>query len=104
MAEFWWGVSPNSAIRKHKNFYPACQSRCKPILNHMLEGIEMDDNLLLKSLAEDQDLEVVYEDDVLLIINKPAEFLSVPGKDVTDSVYKELKKYPNATGPLIVHA
>lgn len=104
MAEFWWGVSPNSAIRKHKNFYPACQSRCKPILNHMLEGIEMDDNLLLKSLAEDQDLEVVYEDDVLLIINKPAEFLSVPGKDVTDSVYTRIKKkYPNATGPLIVH-
>ena len=37
MAEFWWGISPNSAIRKHKNFYPACQSRCKPILTHMLK-------------------------------------------------------------------
>lgn len=104
MAEFWWGVSPNSTIRKHKNFYPACQGRCKPILTHMLEGIEMDDNLLLKSLAKDQDLEIVYEDEVLLIINKPAEFLSVPGKDITDSVYTRIKKkYPNATGPLIVH-
>ncbi len=104
MAEFWWGVSPNSTIRKHKNFYPACQGRCKPILTHMLEGIEMDDNLLLKSLAKDQDLEIIYEDEVLLIINKPAEFLSVPGKDITDSVYTRIKKkYPNATGPLIVH-
>ena len=104
MAEFWWGVSPNSTIRKHKNFYPACQGRCKPILTHMLEGIEMEDNLLLKSLAKDQDLEIIYEDEVLLIINKPAEFLSVPGKDITDSVYTRIKKkYPNATGPLIVH-
>ncbi|MCG1034852.1 RluA family pseudouridine synthase [Polaribacter sargassicola] len=104
MAEFWWGISPNSAIRKHKNFYPACQSRCKPILDHMLSGIKMDDNLLLENLGETQDLEIVYEDDVLIAINKPAEFLSVPGKDITDSVYTRIKeKYPNATGPLIVH-
>ena len=104
MAEFWWGISPNSAIRQHKNYYPACQGRCKPILTHMLEGIEMDDNLLLENLAEKQELKIVYEDDVLLVVNKPAEFLSVPGKDITDSVYTRIKeKYPKATGPLIVH-
>ncbi|WP_087521721.1 RluA family pseudouridine synthase [Polaribacter sp. SA4-12] len=104
IAEFWWGISPNSAIRQHKNYYPACQGRCKPILAHMLEGVEMDDNLLLENLAEKQDLEIVYEDDVLLVVNKPTEFLSVPGKDITDSVYTRIKeKYPNATGPLIVH-
>ena len=104
MAEFWWGISPNSAIRKHKNFYPACQGRCKPILTHMLEGIKMDDNLLLKNLSENKELEIVYEDDVLLVVNKPSEFLSVPGKNVSDSVYTRIKKkYPKATGPLIVH-
>ena len=104
MAEFWWGISPNSAIRKHKNFYPACQGRCKPILNHMLEGVKMDANLLLENLAEKQPLEIVYEDAVLLVVNKPAEFLSVPGKDITDSVYTRIKaQYPNASGPLIVH-
>ncbi|WP_166387883.1 RluA family pseudouridine synthase [Polaribacter sp. 11A2H] len=104
MAEFWWGISPNSAIRKHKNFYPACQGRCKPILTHMLEGIAMDENLLLENLAEKQVLETIYEDDVLLVINKPTEFLSVPGKDISDSVYTRIKeKYPDATGPLIVH-
>jgi tRNA pseudouridine32 synthase/23S rRNA pseudouridine746 synthase len=104
MAEFWWGISPNSAIRQHKNYYPACQGRCKPILTHMLEGIKMDDNLLLENLGEKQDLEIVYEDDVIIVINKPAEFLSVPGKDITDSVYTRIKeKYPKATGPLIVH-
>ncbi|MDG1227110.1 MAG: pseudouridine synthase [Polaribacter sp.] len=104
MAEFWWGISPNSAIRKHKNFYPACQGRCKPILTHMLKGIKMDDNLLLKNLSENKELEIVYEDDVLLVVNKPSEFLSVPGKNVSDSVYTRIKKkYPKATGPLIVH-
>ena len=104
MAEFWWGISPNSAIRKHKNYYPACQSRCKPILNHMLKGIEMDDNLLLENLSSEKELEIIYEDDVLIAVNKPAEFLSVPGKEIKDSVYSRIKeKYPTATGPIIVH-
>lgn len=104
MAEFWWGISPNSEIRKHQNFYPACQGRCKPILNHMLQDIEMDDNLLLETSSKKQELKIVYEDEVLIIVNKPAELLSVPGKEIKDSVYTRIKKkYPNATGPLIVH-
>jgi tRNA pseudouridine32 synthase/23S rRNA pseudouridine746 synthase len=104
MAEFWWGVSPNAAVRKHQNYYPACQGRCKPILTHMLDGTAMDANLLLENLAEKQVLEIIYEDDVLIVVNKPAEFLSVPGKDIIDSVYTRIKeKYPEATGPLIVH-
>ena len=104
LAEFWWGISPKSAIRKHKNYYPACQSRCKPILTHMLKGIAMDDNLLLENLSEKQELKIIFEDDTIVIINKPAEFLSVPGKEIRDSVYTRIKaKYPNATGPLIVH-
>lgn len=52
MAEFWWGISPNAAVRQHKNYYPACQSRCKPILTQMLKGIKMDTNLLLENLAK----------------------------------------------------
>jgi len=104
MAEFWWGISPNSAVRKHKNYYPACQSRCKPILTHMLQGLKLDPNLLLENLSEKQELKIIYEDDVLIVVNKPAEFLSVPGKEITDSVYGRIKeKYPTATGPLIVH-
>ena len=104
MAEFWWGISPNSEVRKHKNFYPSCQSRCKPILNHMLKGIEMDENLIHKTLSKNQELKIVFEDDDLIIVNKPPEFLSVPGKEIKDSVYTRIKqKYPEATGPLIVH-
>ena len=104
LAEFWWGISPNSEIRKHKNFYPSCLSRCKPILNHMLKGIDMEENLLLKNLTKKEELSVIYEDDDLIIVNKPPEFLSVPGKEIKDSVYTRIKqKYPEATGPLIVH-
>ena len=104
MAEFWWGISPNSEIRKHENFYPSCQSRCKPILKHMLEGVKMDENLLLKSLSKNLELKIIFEDDDLIIVNKPPEFLSVPGKEIKDSVYTRIKqKYPSATGPIIVH-
>jgi tRNA pseudouridine32 synthase/23S rRNA pseudouridine746 synthase len=104
MAEFWWGISPNSEIRKHKNYYPACQSRCKPILTHMLQDLKMDKNLLIENLSEHQEIPIIFEDDVLIVVNKPAEFLSVPGKEIKDAVYTRMKeKYPEATGPLIVH-
>lgn len=104
MAEFWWGTSPSSAIRKHLHFYPACKSKCEPILGHMLEGTELDENLLLKNPAEGKELKIAYEDDDLVIVNKPSEFLSVPGKTITDCVYSRMKeRYPDATGPLLVH-
>jgi tRNA pseudouridine32 synthase/23S rRNA pseudouridine746 synthase len=105
MSEFWWGQSPKSEIRKHKQFYPACKSKCEPILlSHMLKGLEMEANPFQENPAEGKDIEIVYEDEVLAIINKPAEILSVPGKIISDSVYERVKKlYPKATGPLIVH-
>ncbi len=104
MAEFWWGASPKTEIRKHKNFYPACQGRCKPILSHMLEGIAMNENPILKKAASKKEIKIIFEDDSLIVVNKPASFLSVPGKDVSDSVYSQIKSFlPNATGPLIVH-
>ena len=104
MAEFWWGASPKSEIRQHRNFYGACLGKCQPILAHMLEGINMDDNPLLTNPGEGKTIDVVYEDEVMVIINKPADFLSVPGKSIEDSVYLRMKqRYPQASGPLIVH-
>ena len=104
MAEFWWGESPKSAIRKHGQYYPACQGKCQPILGHMLQGMEVDENPLLNNPAEGKSIDIIYEDDELLVINKPAEFLSVPGKTIQDSVYQRMKmQFPKATGPLIVH-
>lgn len=41
IAEFWWGASPKAQLRQHKQFYPACQEKCAPLLKHMLEGVLM---------------------------------------------------------------
>ncbi|MBA4134928.1 MAG: RNA pseudouridine synthase [Flavobacterium sp.] len=104
MAEFWWGESPKSEVRKHGQFYPACTGKCEPILRHMLKDIPLEDNPFKTNPAEGKTLEIVYEDNYLTVVNKPAEFLSVPGKDITDSVWSRIKLlYPNASGPLIVH-
>ena len=105
MAEFWWGDSPKNEIRHHGYYYPSCKGKCEPILQHMLQGLEVDENPLLNPVHEDKELEIVFEDEWLLVVNKPAGMLSVPGKaEDRDSVYHRLKKkYPEATGPMIVH-
>jgi tRNA pseudouridine32 synthase/23S rRNA pseudouridine746 synthase len=103
MAEFWWGAAPKSEIRKHKQFYPACTGKCKPILAHMLEGIALDDDPFLKNPGEDKALEIIYEDDFFVIVNKPAELLSVPGIQIQDSVYTRLKALFVNIEPLIIH-
>ena len=105
MAEFWWGDSPKNEIRHHGYYYPSCKGKCEPILQHMLQGLEVDENPLLNPVHEEEELEIVFEDEWLLVVNKPVGMLSVPGKaEDRDSVYHRLKKkYPEATGPMIVH-
>ncbi|MGL1956105.1 MAG: pseudouridine synthase [Colwellia sp.] len=104
MAEFWWGQVPKSEIRQHKNYYGACSGKCQPILTHMLEGMVIDDNPLLVNPALGKSLDIVYQDDDIVVVNKPSEFLSVPGKNIEDSVYLRIKQqFPQATGSLIVH-
>ncbi|XQW83963.1 pseudouridine synthase [Thalassotalea piscium] len=104
LAEFWWGASPKSEIRQHGNYYPACIGKCQPILQHMLKGMPIDDNPLLVNPAIGKTLTVVYEDADIVVVNKPAEFLSVPGKNITDSVFTRIKqRYPQASGGIIVH-
>jgi len=104
LAEFWWGQSPKSEVRKHGQFYPSCWGKCEPILSHMLQGLQVEENPFLKNPAENKELEIVYDDPYIVVINKPAEFLSVPGIHINDSVYERIKhRYPQATGPLIVH-
>ncbi len=104
MAEFWWGQSPNKEIRKHQQFYPACQGKCKPILKHMLAEIEMDTNPLLQNPAIGKELETIFEDEDLIVVYKPGDFLSVPGIHIQDSVYTRIKQQvKNISGPIIIH-
>ncbi len=104
LAEFWWGKSPNSAIREHGKFYPACRGKCEPILAHMLKGMPVKPNPMLKNQGAEKELELLYEDEFIAIINKPSGVLSVPGRHIDDSVQTRIQQaYPHATGPLIVH-
>ena len=105
MAEFWWGDSPKTEIRHHGHYYPACKGKCEPILQHMLQGLQVEENPMLKRMqVPSKNLEIVYEDPWLSVINKPAGILSVPGKEDEVSVYSLMREqYPEADGPLTVH-
>jgi len=79
MAEFWWGPSPQSEIRHHGEFYPACRGKCKPVLTWMLQGLDVDQDPEIQGFLH-QGIEIIYEDDVLAAVYKPSGMLSVPGK------------------------
>ena len=103
MAMFWWGESPKEEIRHHLHFYPACNGKCKPILQWMLPASTFEPAAVDLSLYNK--VETLYEDREIAVIHKPEGLLSVPGKDAAQpSVYALMRsKYPEASGPLIVH-
>lgn len=39
LAEFWLGAPPPTEVRRHLQFYPPCRSKCYPILQFMLQGL-----------------------------------------------------------------
>ena len=79
IAEFWWGNSPAQEIRHHGHYYGACLSKCRPILSHMLKGVDVErqqpENPVM-SLAD----AIIYEDQWMVVANKPAGMLTVPGR------------------------
>lgn len=88
MAEFYYGSDSRDGSYKHKEFYPPCISRCKKILKALLG------------------LDIVYKDDFIVVIEKEAKLLSVPGRgeDKLDSVTTRLKKiYPKIIEQPAVH-
>lgn len=102
IGEFWMGESPKKEIRVEGRFYPACSAKCKPLLRHMLKGLDVEPNPLLKTIEEP--LTVIYQDDDIVVVNKPSGMLSVPGKDALPNVHDIVKEQnPHASGPLIVH-
>ena len=104
MGEFWCGMSPKDEIRHDGYFYPSCKGKCEPILRHMLVGLDVEPNPLAEDLFKDTPLEILYEDEWIVAVEKPSGMLSVPGKNDLDSVQQRLRlMYPDATGPLVVH-
>ena len=103
MAEFWWGNSPSTVIRRHGQYYPACQNKCAPILSHMLQGLIVEENPLTKA-NKSLKVGIVFEDSHLIVVSKPEGLLSVPGKEKADSAYQQLLKlYPKCPDLLMVH-
>ena len=92
MAEFWWGESPTSEIRHHLHYYPACRSKCLPILTHMLKGLDVAPNPLAQK-RHTVEPRVLYADEYIMVVDKPAGMLSVPGK--AESVRSEFSDSAN---------
>ena len=92
MAEFWWGESPASEIRHHLHCYPACRSKCLPILTHMLKGLDVAPNPLAQK-RHTAEPRVLYADEYIMVVDKPAGMLSVPGK--AESVRSEFSDSAN---------
>ncbi len=104
LAEFWWGAAPKQGVRQHGRYYPACRGKCRPILPFMLRGLEVQPAPALGEGVDASAPAVVYEDEHLVVVNKPHGLLSVPGREVTDSVLRRMQqRYPDASGPLLVH-
>ena len=82
MAEFWQGRSPRGEVRRHGAYYPSCQGKCGPILGFMLQGL----NVEKREAAQCLEPTLVYEDEWLAVVAKPAEMLSVEGRSEKWSV------------------
>lgn len=104
MAEFWWGRSPKTELRRHGYFYPACKNKCEPILSFMLQGLDVEPNPMTEKAHSCTEPEIVYEDEWMTAVNKPAGMCSVPGKESVTSVYDWARiRYPSSDSPFIVH-
>ena len=104
LIEFWWGPSSSSQIRIQGNFYPSCRSKCEPILHHMLSATESEAPPVLNDDNRLSDIEIIFQDEYLAVLNKPFDVLSVPGKVQSLSVQDYLPTlFPHAERPMLVH-
>ena len=97
LAEFWYGASPKGEIRHHGMTYEPCQGKCQPILPFLL-GDRLHEVLGGRPASKPvEHLDVLYEDEWLIAVDKPAGMLSVPGKRDSYCAEKLLG------GPKMVH-
>lgn len=91
MGEFWYGAAPSSEVREQGRFYPSCMGKCGPLLTWMMRGLEVDPNPLDAGFACGAEPEIIYEDDALIVVDKPAGMLSVPGRVSAESLLEWLQ-------------
>ena len=92
LAEFWIGATPKNELRREGQFYAPCSGRCVPILRFMMQGLDLE-RTVKENDAEAlcRQVEIIYEDESLMVVNKPAGLLSVPGKTEEFSLSAYLK-------------
>lgn len=104
MAEFWWGSSQPGHYREPGAFFPACHSKCRPILAHMLQGLNVEPDPAEHYEQTLQPVRIVWEDDVLAVIYKPEGWCSIPGKSHQANLLDEAYRlWPGISGSVIVH-
>ena len=101
---FWWGPVAANDARVPNAFYAFPKERHEALLGFLLDGVPFEPNTLAQDSFKDWQPDILYEDDHLVAVNKPAGMLSVPGKHPIANVYeKMLARYPQADGPMLLH-
>ncbi len=104
MAEFWCGPSSADGLRHTGEFYPACQRKCRPILQHMMHGLNVMPDPAIHYDTPTEPLSIIWQDSHLAAIYKPTGWLSIPGTDNQPNVLDEARRiWPEAQGSIIVH-
>ena len=102
VAEFWVGASPTGEVRRDGCFYGACKIKCEPILGFMLQGLDVEENALEKG-GDISIINVVYEDEYLVVVDKPSGVLSVPGIIGGTSVQQWLRDTMHCNDIYVAH-
>lgn len=90
LAEFWIGAPPLNELRRDGYFYGACLGKCRPILNHMLQGIDVQEEPLPPFQREK--IDILYQDEWLIIAMKPAGMLTTAGNNGSLSLEEYLRQ------------
>jgi tRNA pseudouridine32 synthase/23S rRNA pseudouridine746 synthase len=85
MGEFWYGLSPDTAVRTEGNFYPSCTSKCGPLLGYMTRGLD-----IIKEDTVHGSPEIIFEDEDIIAVHKPSGMPSVPGLNGATSLLEWL--------------
>lgn len=90
MGEFWYGASSRREVRIQGRFYPSCTGKCGPLLEYMLQGLDVEPNPLKTTTSTPYT--ILYEDETIIVVDKPSGMLSVPGKTGEKSLLELLQK------------
>ena len=92
MGEFWYGASPSSEVRASGRFYPSCTGKCGPLLSWMMKGLDVAPNPLDEGFSDGTEPQIIYEDEAIIVVDKPAGMLSVPGRVKAPSLLEWLRE------------